>query len=135
MHRHRKLPVGAELLPDGGSHFRVWAPKPKRVELVIEDLPGQGAGRAIAMQAEGNGYYACTCPEAGAGTRYRFRLDGDDKLYPDPASRYQPEGPHGPSQVIDPAAFHWTDDDWRGAPEQNRVLWRGGVFAAGEAQG
>ena len=69
MHRHRKLPVGAELLPDGGSHFRVWAPKPKRVELVIEDLPGQGAGRAIAMQAEGNGYYACTCPEAGAGTR------------------------------------------------------------------
>ena len=49
------------------------------------------------------------------GTRYRFRLDGGDHLYPDPASRFQPDGPHGPSEVIDPPTFRWTDADWRGA--------------------
>ena len=45
----------------------------------------------------------------GAGARYRYRLDGGTDTYPDPASRFQPEGPHGPSEVVDPAAFPWTD--------------------------
>ena len=52
---------------------------------------------------------------ARAGDRYQFQLDDDEKLYPDPASRFQPEGPHGPSEIVDPAAFRWTDADWRGA--------------------
>lgn len=121
MHRERQLPIGAEPLAAGGVHFRLWAPKPKRVELLIEGAPGQE--RSVAMQAEGNGYYACHVADAGAGTRYRFRLDGDDYLYPDPASRYQPAGPHGPSQVVDATAFPWTDDQWRGPPERNRVLY------------
>src|SRR5205823_3386241 len=58
-----------------------------------------------------------------AGTRYRFRLDGEQALYPDPASRFQPDGVHGPSQVIDPGAFRWTDGAWRGAGLHGQVLY------------
>src|SRR5438477_7287939 len=97
----RRLPVGAEIQP-GGVHFRVWATGRQQIEVVIE------GEEPLALRAEGGGYYSALVPGAGAGTRYRFRLDRHDYLYPDPASRCQPEGPHGPSQVVDPAAFHWT---------------------------
>jgi maltooligosyltrehalose trehalohydrolase len=60
---------------------------------------------------------------APAGTRYQYRLDGDGRLLPDPASRYQPEGPHGPSEVIDPSAFVWTDRDWRGISLAGQVIY------------
>src|SRR5947209_16871194 len=106
----RRLPVGAELVA-GGAHFRVWAPRRQRVEVVLEGEPG-GGGRSVALTAEGQGYFSGLVPGAGAGSLYRYRLDGDGP-YPDPASRYQPEGPHGPSQVIDPDAFRWTDGDWK----------------------
>jgi maltooligosyltrehalose trehalohydrolase len=61
--------------------------------------------------------------EAGAGTLYRSRLDGEAALSPDPASRFQPHGPHGPSHVIDPGAFPWHDQDWRGVPLEGQVLY------------
>src|SRR4029450_4178566 len=53
----------------------------------------------------------------------RPRLDREPQLYPDPASRYQPEGPHGPSEVIDPSLFPWTDDAWRGVPLEGQVFY------------
>jgi maltooligosyltrehalose trehalohydrolase len=115
----RRLPVGAEV-QGGATHFRVWAPNHRRVEVVLESA---GAPRAAELKSESNGYFSASVPGAGAGALYRFRLDGGDPLYPDPASRFQPEGPHGPSRVIDPAAFEWSDSDWRGVPLRGQVLY------------
>ena len=61
-------------------------------------------------------------PGLGAGTRYRFRLDGKES-YPDPRSDYQPEGPHGPSEVVDRAAFEWTDGGWSGLSADGLVVY------------
>ncbi len=120
----RRYPVGVEVVrqADGtfGVHSRVWAPAARTVELVIED--DQGASTASRLSAEGNGYYSGYTSNAEAGTRYRFRLDGGES-YPDPASRFQPEGPHGPSMVIDPTGFAWRDTDWPGVSIDGQVLY------------
>ncbi len=102
----RRLPVGAEIIPGGGVHFRVWAPKRKTVEAELR------GGGLVALDREPGGYFSGSVPGAAAGTLYRYRLDGQDPCYPDPTSRFQPDGPHGPSQVIDPGTFRWTDDAW-----------------------
>ncbi len=120
----RRLPVGAELLPTGGVHFRVWAPRRKRVEVVLEGCPGWvGGPEQVELGPEGNGYFSGAVPSAGAGTLYRYRLDGGRDLYPDPASRFQPEGPHGPSQVVDPTLFPWTDEGWIGVTLEGQVIY------------
>ena len=107
----RRLPIGAEIAGDD-VEFRVWAPKRNRVAVVID-------GEEHALARERDGYWSGRVARARAGTLYRFRLDGDATLYPDPASRFQPQGPHGPSEVIDPATFAWCDEEWRGlAPER-----------------
>jgi maltooligosyltrehalose trehalohydrolase len=118
---HRRLPVGAELVPDGGVHFRVWAPRPSRVDVVLE--AGPGAPDVIPLAADVDGYYAGIAPAAAVGTRYRYRLDDGERPLPDPASRFQPEGPHGPSQVVDPAAFDWSDTTWRGLVAPGQVFY------------
>ncbi len=117
MSRVRRLPVGAEVQPDGGVHFRVWAPARSRVAVAVE------GGPAVPLEPEAGGYFSGLARAAAAGTRYRFRLDDEDPLYPDPASRFQPDGPHGPSEVVDPAAFAWTDSRWRGASIAGQVLY------------
>lgn len=66
------------------------------------------------LESEESGYFAARVLEATVGTLYRFRLDGDPQAYPDPASRFQPQGPHGPSAVIDPTSFEWPDSGWKG---------------------
>lgn len=114
----RRLPVGADLLEGGGVHFRVWAPQRHRVEVVFEGTP-----RSVRLQPEENGYFSAFVPDAAAGAIYRFRLDEDRDCYPDPASRFQPEGPHGPSEVIDPSAFRWTDGDWSGVGLRGQVIY------------
>ncbi|HEX8558105.1 MAG TPA: malto-oligosyltrehalose trehalohydrolase [Pyrinomonadaceae bacterium] len=114
----RRLPVGAEALPGGGVHFRVWAPRRGRVEVVLEE-----SGAAFDLEREEGGYFSALVGEASAGALYRFRLDGDGWRYPDPASRFQPEGPHGPSQVVDPSRFRWTDGGWRGASLKGQVVY------------
>ncbi len=114
----RRLPVGAEALPAGGVHFRVWAPQRQRVEVTFE---GGAAGAALAP--EGNGYFSGDVAGVGPGTLYRFRLDDDPTPYPDPVSRFQPQGPHGPSQVVDPSVFTWTDEKWRGAGLKGQVIY------------
>src|SRR5690349_2471245 len=100
----RRLPIGAEVQAEGGVHFRVWAPRRKTVHVVHErgDSP---------LESEGNGYFSGVVGSAAAGTTYRYRLDGGN-AFPDPASRFQPEGPHGPSQVVDPSQFRWGDERW-----------------------
>src|SRR5687767_10010850 len=97
----RRFPVGAEVQPDGGTHFRVWAPAPAGIDLQID-----GASSVIQLDREADGYYSALVPDVGAGAHYRYRLDG--QVYPDPASRFQPEGPFGPSEVIDPRRYSWT---------------------------
>jgi maltooligosyltrehalose trehalohydrolase len=112
--RKRRRPVGAELMTEGerGVHFRVWAPAHEKVTLVIEPK------REIPMQREASGHHSALAPGVGAGTRYRFRVG--DQLLPDPASRYQPEGPFGPSEVIDPEAYLWHDHHWRGVDDPRK---------------
>jgi maltooligosyltrehalose trehalohydrolase len=117
-HIQRRLPIGAEVQKDGRTHFRVWAPRRRAVEVVVE---GTAKG-TFALEAEEDGYFSGFAP-AAAETRYRLRLDGDGKLYPDPASRFQPEGPHGPSQVVDASAFSWTDGDWLGVGLAGQVIY------------
>ncbi len=114
------MPIGAEPLPDGGVDFRVWAPKRKRVEVVIE--AGPGAGTSTELEAENDGYFSAVVPAAAHGSIYRFRLD-DDALLPDLASRFQPEGPHGPSRVVDSGLYEWSDDAWRGPDLRRPVLY------------
>jgi maltooligosyltrehalose trehalohydrolase len=75
------------------------------------------------MEPEAGGYHSCVAAGAGADTLYRFRFEGELRLFPDPASRFQPEGPEGPSQVVDPSRFAWTDQDWRGIQLQGQVIY------------
>jgi maltooligosyltrehalose trehalohydrolase len=91
------------------------------VEVVIETGPGS-QGPAFELTAEADGYFSGLVTSAGAGALYRFRLDSGAS-FPDPASRFQPEGPHGPSQVIDPSSFLWTDDDWRGVDLHGQIIY------------
>lgn len=114
----RRLPVGAEPAADG-VHFRVFAPKRKHVAVVFDG----GKTATAELSPEADGYFAGLAAGAKAGDRYKFKLDGEDYLYPDPVSRYQPDGPHGWSQVVDPTAFKWTDADWKGVAAAGQVLY------------
>jgi maltooligosyltrehalose trehalohydrolase len=113
----RRLPVGAEVQSQAGAHFRVWAPRRQRVAVVLEGHP------EVPLRREENGYFSGLIAAARAGSLYRFRLDEGQALYPDPVSRYQPDGPHGPSQLVDPTSFLWTDRDWRGPPREGQVIY------------
>jgi maltooligosyltrehalose trehalohydrolase len=119
--RSRRLPVGAECAGDAGVDFRVWAPKRSAVEIVLEG--GPGAGTTHRCTPEPGGYFRGHITAAAADTLYRFRLDADSTLYPDPGSRAQPSGPHGPSLVVDPAAFAWSDRAWPGVAPAQRVIY------------
>ncbi len=127
----RHLEFGATLLAEGRTRFRLWAPAQQEVAVGIE-----GAG-VVAMRREPDGWFAIEAA-CGAGARYRFRL-GDGTEVPDPASRFQPEDVHGPSQVIDPRAYEWRHAAWTGRPWHEVVLYEvhagclggfGGVAAA-----
>jgi maltooligosyltrehalose trehalohydrolase len=123
----RRYPIGAELRRDGKVHFRVWAPKAKRLEVAIEGEWGNGRGikappRLAELEREPTGYFSGAV-EAKAGSLYRFRLNGAENFHPDPASRFQPEGPHGPSCVVDPFAFKWTDQQWPGIKMPGQIMY------------
>jgi 1,4-alpha-glucan branching enzyme len=114
------MPFGAELTSDGLVRFRLWAPAAHQVELVLHDNPAQS--RALEMSAQTNGWFELVTGEAHAGSRYRYCIDGKVEV-PDPASRRNPEDVHGLSEVVDPAAFGWEDDDWRGRPWSEAVIY------------
>jgi malto-oligosyltrehalose trehalohydrolase len=117
--RAHAMPFGAEIDDAGDVRFRLWAPSARNVALRLE---APGPKREIPMRAEEAGWFRTEVPDAGAGSRYRYRIDGDF-LVPDPASRFQPESVHGPSEVIDPGAFEWSDEGWRGRAWEEAVLY------------
>ena len=112
----RRYAVGAEVTR-GGTHFRVWAPIRTRAEVVLQD------GKAIELKPEGGGYFSALVPGVTDGARYQIRLDGGGLLLPDPASRFQPDGPHGPSQVVDPLRYEWKDKGWCGITADGQVFY------------
>jgi maltooligosyltrehalose trehalohydrolase len=117
----RRLPVGAEWSPARGTHFRVWAPSCREVELVLEDAAGRPR-ETLRLAPEPGGYFSALAPAARPGALYRYRLDGEGP-FPDPASRFQPSGPHGPSRVVDPAAYSWRTRGWGGLRREGLVLY------------
>jgi maltooligosyltrehalose trehalohydrolase len=130
----RRLPIGAEVLSDGRTHFRVWAPQVERVEVVFgkefspnkachNRRPSEAGWNTSSLVPESNGYFSGTIQDTKEGTLYYYRLDNADDLYPDPASRFQPDGPEGPSQVINPARFAWTDENWKGLVLEGQVIY------------
>lgn len=119
----RRYPVGAEPTPAGGVDFRVWAPDHRQVAVVLEAGGTLEQPPEISLYPDSAGYFRGKVAGAAVGALYRFRLDHDPQLYPDPASRFQPEGPFGPSQVIDPTVFPWTDAPRAGVTLEGQVLY------------
>lgn len=122
----RKLPAGAEVLPGQGVHFRLWAPKCLHVDVIGEERVSANRYNQISsfeMNTESDGYFSALVPGFSEGSCYRFRLDGRKDLHPDPASRFQPDGPHGTSQVIDPSKYKWQDSGWKGIRPENAVIY------------
>jgi maltooligosyltrehalose trehalohydrolase len=115
----RKMPIGAEITDDG-AHFRIWAPRSQKVAVQLTSASGS-ENKVAPLEPEADGYFSGLVSDARVNALYKFQLDSG--LFPDPASRFQPEGPHGPSQIIDPKAFRWTDSAWRGVPREARVIY------------
>jgi len=119
----RRYPIGAELIGPNKTHFRAWAPKAKNVDLVLESGAEKNAERNFhPLTREDGGYFSGTA-EAGAGALYRFRINDAENFHPDPASRFQPQGPHGPSCIVDPTQFKWTDEKWRGVKMRGQIVY------------
>jgi len=115
----RRYPIGAEVTARG-VHFRVWAPGQRRVEVVLDP---EGAATVLALEAEAGGYFSGLSRGARAGSCYAFRLNGDAHPLPDPASRFQPRGPNGPSEIVDPRAYAWRDQGWSGPDTERQVIY------------
>ncbi len=111
------LPLGAVPAPGGACNFLVWAPRAEKVDILILSPPQ----RIVPMRPQERGYFHALVQDAPPGTRYRYRLNGSLER-PDPASRFQPEGVHGPSQVVD-ARFDWSDAAWHGLALPEYVLY------------
>ena len=114
------MPFGARVLPAGQVRFRLWAPAAGSVALVLESA--SGAQHGLPLDKGSDGWVDFTTAEAHPGSRYRFLIDGETRV-PDPASRRNPQGVHGPSEVVDPEAFAWTDDDWHPPPWREAVIY------------
>ena len=117
--KHRRYSQGAELTQNGVS-FRTWATDKKSVSVVLLNAEKQLV-RELPLNPEPGGYYSVQDPQATAGMLYQYRLDG--QLLPDPASRFQPFGVHGPSQIVDNSAFVWTDQGWTPPPLTELVIY------------
>jgi malto-oligosyltrehalose trehalohydrolase len=116
-HRH-EMPFGAQLLHDGSTRFRLWAPGAERVTV---EIAAGAAPWSAAMAAHDAGWFEALVPKAPAGTRYSYRVG--DARYPDPASRFNPEDVHGASVVVDPLAFDWKDGGWSGRAWEEAVIY------------
>jgi maltooligosyltrehalose trehalohydrolase len=119
MHRHYSLSGGAEPVGDA-TRFRLWAPPIERVTLRAQTVADDEL--QVDLTPSGTGWHELTLGGVGAGTLYRYEIDRRIAV-PDPVSRYNPQGVHGPSEVVDPRGFRWSDDDWTGRPPQESVIY------------
>ena len=119
MKRIHEMPFGATPLATGGARFALWAPAASEVEVLLE-TPGRG--RRTPLERAGEGWFRGLVADAAVGDRYRFAIDGARGVA-DPASRFQPGGAEGPSELVDPTAFIWRDDSWRGRPFEEAVFY------------
>jgi len=101
----------------GGVSFRLWAPVARHVDVAAES--GEGVH---PMRDVGQGFFEAVVPRMAAGALYRYRVD-NGRAYPDPASRFQPDGVHGPSMVVDPGRYVWHDGGWRGRAQEDLVFY------------
>lgn len=134
----RKYPIGAEIIPKKGVHFRVWAPDHKKIILEIKD---DFKAKRFPLAKERNGYFSLFLSGAVEGLLYQFFLGEEKKPVADPASRYQPQGPFGPSSIVNPK-FAWTDQSWKGIKIEEQIIYemhigtftQEGTFAAAKEQ-
>jgi len=110
--------LGAWPVGGGRTRFRVWAPHHASVDVALED---SGRIQHLPLTRGPEGLFEAEHP-APVGARYRYRLDGGE-AFPDPCSRFQPEGPHGPSEIVDPGAYRWKDGDWPGPSLEGLVVY------------
>ncbi|WP_242518751.1 malto-oligosyltrehalose trehalohydrolase [Halochromatium roseum] len=133
VHYRHSMPFGTEISAGGGTSFRLWAPSAKQVELLWSTDPKQPE-RSARMQRTDDGWHALELVEARTGDRYRYRID-NGLAVPDPASRFQPDDVHGPSQIVDPLAFDWgaAESAWHGRPWHEAVIYElhVGTFSTG----
>jgi malto-oligosyltrehalose trehalohydrolase len=113
------MPFGAECGDDGSVRFRLWAPAARQVEL---SLTGAGGTVHLPLARDEEGWFELRTEAAVPGSQYYFRINGGQNV-PDPASRFQPRDVHGPSEVIEPQAFHWEDGGWRGRRWKEAVIY------------
>lgn len=112
-----RLRFGSRVLPAGGVEFRLWAPQLRQAAVsILGEAP-----RTVLMKAEAEGEFAVVA-EAVPGQDYMYVLEGARRR-PDPVSRWQPDGVHGPSRIVDPNAFQWADGDWAGLPLKDYILY------------
>ena len=116
LRRARSMPFGAEARDDGVTGFRLWAPVPTGWR-----CGWTSGGAPCPCPGDPQGWAALATTEAPPGTRYRYQIDGEF-LVPDPASRFQPDGVHGPSEVVDPLAYSWSDGSGRDCRRAAGVL-------------
>ncbi len=117
--RYPHRPQGALRQPDGSVHWQLWAPCHPRLQLVTWP---NGQEVAVTMQPRDSGYHSHRQAEVSEGLRYAYRLP-DQRTLPDPASRSQPGGVHAPSAVFSPQQYAWTDQEWRGIPRDQLVIY------------
>ncbi len=113
-----RLERGATVIAGGGVRFEVWAPRVRGLDV---RLVGGAADTRAPLNEIADGVFTTTLADAAAGADYVYHVDGRDR--PDPVSRHQPHGVHGPSRIVDPRAFRWTDDDWRGREMADLVIY------------
>src|SRR6185437_15965811 len=129
------MPFGVSLTASGAV-FRLWAPAAAEIGLRLSK-----EARERTMVRNSEGWFEASVAEAQPGDLYQFVIDGKQPV-PDPASRFQPADVNGPSEIIDPAAFPWSDNAWPGRPWHEAVVYElhlgafthGGSFATAEEQ-
>jgi 1,4-alpha-glucan branching enzyme len=117
IHASHEMPFGAQTMQEG-VRFRLWAPAQAQVKLALED----GGDKLLSLNPVGEGWFELTSDAARAGSHYRYVLS-DGRRVPDPASRFQPGDVEGPSEVIAPCAYDWSDGDWQGRPWEEAIVY------------
>jgi len=120
LNRRHNMPFGAECRDDGTVRFRLWAPTTSKVELCLDE--GSAKSTRLSLTRTDDGWFELVTDFAKSGTRYKFRIN-DAQAVADPASRFQPQDVHGPSEVIRPDAFEWKDRDWHGRRWEEAVIY------------